>query len=230
MSKSNKSSKKKPSAAKKGNKASTPKKVLTAAPAKAELKTIVAKKDAAKAEPKKTTTAPKTQTKSTADTPASANSRARALVLDESDSKKAIAALQKFGSTQLQRVFADLFGAETTSRNVMYLRSAISKGLLDRHAGTPLAAPADEKKAARNKVVTEARHREPRPRDPRLPTVGTTLERLYKGEALRVKVLEEGFLFKGTTYPSLSALAKSLTGCSTNGFLFFQLIERPAKA
>lgn len=49
-------------------------------------------------------------------------------------------------------------------------------------------------------------------------------------EALRVKVLEEGFLFKGTHYPSLSALAKALTGCSTNGFLFFQLIERPAKA
>lgn len=89
---------------------------------------------------------------------------------------------------------------------------------------------AEEKKAARNKVVTEAKPKEPRARDPRLPAVGTTIERLYKGEALRVKVLDEGFLFKGTNYPSLSALAKSLTGCSTNGFLFFQLIERPAKA
>lgn len=253
MSKSSKSSKKAQSTQKR-TKAATAKKAPKAVSAKADTKKVASKTDA-----QKTVAQPKTPTKPSAkaevatkigkgapptptvmketvappvpkDTPSSANSRARALVLDESDPKKAIAALQKFGSTQLQRVFGDLFGAETTSRNVMYLRSAISKGLLDRAAGTPLAAPAEEKKAARNKVVTEAKPKEPRARDPRLPAVGTTIERLYKGEALRVKVLDEGFLFKGTNYPSLSALAKSLTGCSTNGFLFFQLIERPAKA
>lgn len=207
---------------------------LTSSTAAGAPTTKVGKATPASATTKRTATLPVTQEvtapEARKETPASANSRARAVVLDEADSKRAIAALQKFGSTQLQRVFGDLFGAETTSRNVMYLRSAISKGLLDRAAGIPFAAPAEEKKAARNKVVTEPKPKEPRPRDPRLPAVGTTIERLYKGEALRVKVLEEGFHFKGTTYPSLSALAKSLTGCSTNGFLFFQLIERPAKA
>ncbi len=155
---------------------------------------------------------------------ASASMRARVLVLDEADAKKAGAALQKFGATQLQRVFADLFGVETTSRNVTYLRAAIGQGLVDRAAGKALAPLAEERGNNHRKP------RDPGGRDPRLPAVNTTLERTYKGATLHVKVLEEGFLYEGTTYPSLSALAKSFTGCSTNGFLWFGLAQRPERA
>jgi hypothetical protein len=158
--------------------------------------------------------------------PPSSSSRARALVLDESDPKKAVAALQKFGSTQLQRVFADLFHTETASRSVTFLRSAIAKGLVDKAAGAPLTPPVEEQRTTR-KITTSRDHGT---RDARLPEVGTTIERVYKGETLRVKVLEEGFSFKGTTYPSLSALAKTFTKCSTNGFLWFGLTQRPLKA
>lgn len=153
-----------------------------------------------------------------------ASARARALVLDEPDAKKAVAALQKFGVTELQRLFQEVFDGETRSTSLAFLRKALTKGLLERAGGAAPSKPAVEEHAVRRQVA------KPGERDPRLPDVGTTLERVYKGEALRVKVLEEGFSFKGTTYPSLSALAKTFTKCSTNGFLWFGLTQRPAKA
>ena len=63
-------------------------------------------------------------------------------------------------------------------------------------------------------------------RDPRLPAVGTTIKREYKGKEIRVSVLEEGFRCDGKEYRSLSALASEICGNSANGFLFFKLIER----
>jgi hypothetical protein len=61
-------------------------------------------------------------------------------------------------------------------------------------------------------------------RDPRLPKVGTTLERTYKGKKLLVTVTEDGFTFNGKPYRSLSALAQAITGSAAiNGYLFFRL-------
>jgi hypothetical protein len=45
----------------------------------------------------------------------------------------------------------------------------------------------------------------------------------YKGRTLRVQVLPQGFLYAGHTYPSLSAVAKAVTGSHCNGYLFFRL-------
>ncbi len=60
-------------------------------------------------------------------------------------------------------------------------------------------------------------------RDPRLPPVGQTIRRLYKGRALHIRILPNGFEFEGTVYPSLSSVAKAITGSHTNGFLFFRI-------
>src|SRR5688572_18133422 len=61
-------------------------------------------------------------------------------------------------------------------------------------------------------------------RDPRLPDVGGTIEKVYKGRTLVVKVTEAGLEFEGETYRSLSAIAsKAMGGASVNGFLFFGL-------
>src|SRR3989304_3692485 len=60
--------------------------------------------------------------------------------------------------------------------------------------------------------------------DPRLPKVGTAIERVYKGKKLLVTVTEDGFPFGGKPYRSLSALAMAITGAKAmNGFLFFCL-------
>ena len=59
--------------------------------------------------------------------------------------------------------------------------------------------------------------------DGRLPVPGTVLCRPYKGKEVRVKVQAQGIEYEGNQYPSLSAVAKAITGSHTNGFLFFRL-------
>jgi len=59
--------------------------------------------------------------------------------------------------------------------------------------------------------------------DDRLPMPGTILTRKYKGQALQVHVLANGFEFEGETYKSLSAVAKAITDSHCNGYLFFRL-------
>ena len=63
-------------------------------------------------------------------------------------------------------------------------------------------------------------------RDPRLPKVGRTLTRTYKGDDYQVKVVREGFEFNGQTYRSLSAVANAITGSHINGFKFFGLVQK----
>jgi hypothetical protein len=78
--------------------------------------------------------------------------------------------------------------------------------------------------AGRETAATRRTTRPAGQRDPRLPKVGTTIERLYKGKKLLVTVTEDGFTFNGKPYRSLSALAMAITGSAAiNGFLFFRL-------
>jgi len=61
-------------------------------------------------------------------------------------------------------------------------------------------------------------------RDPRLPPVGSTITRIFKGRKLQVLVTDTGFQFEGQTYPSISRLAKVITGHrAVNGYAFFKL-------
>ena len=64
--------------------------------------------------------------------------------------------------------------------------------------------------------------------DQRLPPPGNVLRRLYKGRTLQVRILQDGFAYEGQIYPSLSAVAKAITGTHTNGFLFFRLCAKGA--
>jgi hypothetical protein len=52
---------------------------------------------------------------------------------------------------------------------------------------------------------------------------GTGLVRQYKGKAIRVTVLADGFEFEGERYKSLTAIAEVVTGKHWNGFHFFGL-------
>ena len=60
-------------------------------------------------------------------------------------------------------------------------------------------------------------------RDARLPPVGSAPVRKDRGQTLQVRVLADGFEFEGAVHPSLSAVAKAITGSHCNGYLFFQL-------
>ena len=56
---------------------------------------------------------------------------------------------------------------------------------------------------------------------------GTVLVRDYQGQRHTVTVVSDGFDWQGATYPSLSAIARAITGTAWSGPRFFALA--PAK-
>ncbi len=61
--------------------------------------------------------------------------------------------------------------------------------------------------------------------DPRVPPAGSAIIREYKGRKVRVIVLAEGkgFEYDGDHFPTLTAVARKVTGSHINGFRFFRL-------
>mgnify|MGYP001578235824 CR=1 FL=1 len=57
---------------------------------------------------------------------------------------------------------------------------------------------------------------------------GTRLQRVWKGELHEVTVLNPGFAYRGNTYPSLSLVARQITGTRWSGPLFFGLRDGSA--
>src|SRR5437764_7214789 len=55
---------------------------------------------------------------------------------------------------------------------------------------------------------------------------GTVLLRDYQGQRHTVTVAPDGFDWQGTTYPSLSAIARAITGTAWSGPRFFALAPR----
>ena len=60
-------------------------------------------------------------------------------------------------------------------------------------------------------------------RDLRLPPTGSVLERWHHGRAHRVRVLDDGFEFRGGQHSSLSPVAAVIAGATRSGFDFFGL-------
>jgi len=55
---------------------------------------------------------------------------------------------------------------------------------------------------------------------------GTVLVREYRGERHTVTVMPDGFVWRDTTYGSLSTIARAITGTAWNGPRFFGLARR----
>jgi hypothetical protein len=70
--------------------------------------------------------------------------------------------------------------------------------------------------------VSEAKGAMPKPGRSRLGK-GSKLFREWHGETHEVLVLDKGFAWRGETYPSLSAIARAITGTHWNGWAFFGL-------
>jgi hypothetical protein len=58
------------------------------------------------------------------------------------------------------------------------------------------------------------------------PLPGTRILRDWQGERHEVHVTEQGYLWRGKTYGSLSGVAKTMTGVSRNGPKFFGLRDQ----
>jgi len=146
-----------------------------------------------------------------------------------------VAALQRLTVGQLRQRFAELFGEATPASNRTWLVKriawriqALAEGDLSQRArrrAAELARDADLRlnpPRSKSTAPPPAPVSVPAPVDHRLPPPGTILTRPYKGQQLHVQVLTEGFAFAGNVYPSLSAVAKAITGSHCNGFHFFR--------
>jgi hypothetical protein len=147
-----------------------------------------------------------------------------------------MAALQRLSVGQLRQRFAELFGEATAASNrtwlvkrILWRIQALAEGELSERArrrAAELATAADLRLNPPRAKTTPAAPPQPlsvpAPVDPRLPPPGTILTRPYKGQQLQVQVLTDGFAYAGHVYPSLSAVAKVITGTHTNGYLFFR--------
>jgi len=157
--------------------------------------------------------------------------------------------LKRMTVSQLQHKYEEVFGEETRSHHREFLWKRIAWRL-------QVLAEGDISERARQRAKELAREEDlrirapqgafaPAPaadqqrtvvlpftptRDPRLPAPGTLLGRIYKGKRLEVEVLEEGFRFNGRNYPTLTAIAKEITGTHWNGYEFFGLKQKDSKA
>lgn len=146
-----------------------------------------------------------------------------------------LADLERKSLNQLTKRFEEVFGEQSRSRNKRYLVRRIAwrlqanaeGGLSERalQRAAELAADAEIRVTPpRTNKTAPAISRPIVPkRDPRLPPVGSWIERDYKGETLRVLVVADGFEYEGERFRSLSAIAKAVSGSHINGFLFFHL-------
>jgi Protein of unknown function (DUF2924) len=153
---------------------------------------------------------------------------------------KEVVALQRMTMRELRAKYADVFAEETRATNRIWMvkriawrLQALAEGDLSERAqrrAAELANDADLRTTVPKPVyakrisaaIAGAEALSTR-RDQRLPMPGTVLTRKYKGNLLQVNVLQQGFEFAGMVYPSLSAVAKAITGSHCNGYLFFGL-------
>lgn len=153
-----------------------------------------------------------------------------------------LAALDDMSVGQLRERYREVFGEIARTRNKQFLRKrvawriqALAEGDLSERArrrAEEIANDADLRIRAPHRVATTL---EPErtvtatiqsERDPRLPLPGTVLKRKYKGQVLRVLILDSGFEYNGKVYESLSALATHITGTRWNGFQFWGLSRK----
>ena len=118
---------------------------------------------------------------------------------------------------ELQALYKRFAGKETKSRNTQFLRRHVSN-----HVEAAIEKAREEEAQVEKRAQKSSSKKRPRDRDPRLPAPGIQLSREYEGTEHVVTVLENGFEYRGESYRSLSGIAKSIMGCSVNGFLFFK--------
>ena len=141
---------------------------------------------------------------------------------------KQIDELNRMSMEQLREKWEDLFGTDPgrLGRNYLIRRLAyriqeLVYGGLSREARQKLAEIADGDEAKSKKP--------PRKRQVANLQPGTRLLRDWHGERYEVIVQEDGFLYDGKKYRSLSAVARAITGSYWSGNRFFGLTPNSKK-
>jgi hypothetical protein len=158
---------------------------------------------------------------------------------------KEVAAMERMTVDQLRDKFADVFGEAPRSRHKEWLIKRVAWRMQANVEGD-LSERARRRAA---ELANDADLRVTAPREPQVaPTVvkrkatkapepvadadglmpGMKLTRKYKGKLIQVEVKRKGILYDGEIYPSLSAVAKAVTGSHWSGHRFFGIQKRGA--
>jgi len=139
-----------------------------------------------------------------------------------------IAKLQQMSTAQLRAQWRQVMGEEPRSHNRqwMFKRLAWAIQALE-YGGLSERAKQRLEELLPFAEVWMPLGRKAFPRGPstngKALTTGTIIVRDYKGRSIAVTVLEDGFEFDGKRYPSLTAIAKAVSGSHWSGPHFFGL-------
>jgi hypothetical protein len=150
--------------------------------------------------------------------------------------------LRRASLAALRAKHREIFGEEPRSRHrehvfrrVAWRLQALAEGGLSERAhqrARAIACETDLRVVAPSEFlligdqqIRTLHGRERRERDTRLPLPGAVLTRHWKGRAIVVEVLAEGFRYEGRRFSSLSAIASEVTGTRWNGLAFFGLVR-----
>lgn len=128
--------------------------------------------------------------------------------------------IQRMSLEELRRKWMVLFGTDPANLSKQYLTrrlayriQELTYGGLSQSIRERLASLAENPKQIEKKTVREKETLQ----------IGTRLIREWHGVRYEIIVQEEGFLFQGKIYRSLSAIARAITGRHCGGRRFFGL-------
>jgi Protein of unknown function (DUF2924) len=134
-----------------------------------------------------------------------------------------IAALEALGIEQLRRWAEAYGGPPPPCSRRQFLVRGLAHGLQEDTLGG--LAPALRRRLVRLAGALERHAGDPFFAPPRIKP-GTRLIRQWHAKIHQVTVLENGFAYRGERYPSLSAIARAITGTRWSGPTFFGLKTR----
>jgi len=128
--------------------------------------------------------------------------------------------IQRMSLNELRKKWVDLVGTDPAklskqylTRRLAYRVQELTYGGLSKSTREKLASWAEDPKQAEKKTLREKTSLQ----------LGTRLLRDWRGERYEVIVHEDGFLFQGKKYRSLSGISRAITGRHINGRRFFGL-------
>ena len=133
-----------------------------------------------------------------------------------------IARLPDLPMPEIKEIWLRLFGGDTPTHNRQFLERRIAYRLQEMEFRKVDAGLLERNKRRIASLIVTGKVKK-RDRDYR-PAAGTVLTREYQGIAHRVIVTQDGqYDFQGRMYPSLSMIAREITGTRWSGPLFFGL-------
>ena len=151
--------------------------------------------------------------------------------------KKLLGIVQFTNLGQSQRAWVCVDKVET-QRNILFKQAPKKAAICACKVGVSKSTPKSVSCAAKEtpiKASLESVIASPtilkKPNTPRLPAIGTTFIKKFKGKDLMIEVKEDGLYCEGKCYKSLSGLAMAITEYPISGYVFFykEIAEWAAK-